>query len=75
MRKSLVWMKGIVPGITPHSFRHGVGTNLVGAAVSPKVVAELLGHSDVATTLRTYTKVRPDATRKATGMLSEAYGA
>src|ERR1700704_4532630 len=42
-----------VEGVRFHDLRHTVATMLMGS-VHPKVVSELLGHSDVATTPRVY---------------------
>ena len=46
-----------------HDFRHTAATSLLRAGHGPKVVSELLGHSDVAITLRTYDHVESDAFR------------
>lgn len=37
-----------------HDLRHSYGTIQMAAGASPKAVAEALGHSDAAFTLRTY---------------------
>lgn len=37
-----------------HDLRHNVGTLLMGMGIYPKVVQELLGHSDVSITLSLY---------------------
>jgi integrase len=46
-----------------HDFRHTVATSLLRAGHGVKVVSPLLGHSDVAITLRTYDHVESDALR------------
>jgi len=46
-----------------HDFRHTVATSMLRAGHGVKVVSELLGHSDVAITLRTYDHVESDAFR------------
>ena len=46
-----------------HDFRHTVATSLLRAGHGVKVVSQLLGHSDVAITLRTYDHVESDAFR------------
>lgn len=46
-----------------HDFRHTVATSLLRAGHGVKVVSQLLGHSDVAITLRTYDHVESDALR------------
>ena len=42
-----------------HDLRHTCATILLGKGVHVKVVSELLGHADIATTLRTYAHVLP----------------
>jgi integrase len=37
-----------------HDFRHTLTTGLLRSGVSPKVVSEILGHSDVKITLEVY---------------------
>jgi integrase len=46
-----------------HDFRHTVATSMLRAGHGVRVVSELLGHSDVAITLRTYDHVESDAFR------------
>jgi integrase len=46
-----------VPRLTIHQLRHTHATILMLAGVHPKVVAERLGHADIAITLRTYSHV------------------
>ena len=46
-----------------HDFRHTVATSMLRAGHGVKVVSELLGHSDVSITLRTYDHVEFDAFR------------
>jgi len=43
------------PLLRPHDLRHTIGTLLIADGESPKTVSEMLGHSDVAFTLRAYT--------------------
>ena len=42
-----------------HALRHGVGTSLMELGVNPKIVAEMLGHSNVTITLNLYSHVSP----------------
>ena len=48
-----------------HAFRHGLGTALADARVSPKVVQSILRHTDIKTTLRFYVHVDADVQREA----------
>jgi integrase len=48
-----------------HAFRHGLGTALADARVSPKVVQSILRHTDIKTTLRFYVHVDADVQRDA----------
>ena len=47
-----------------HGFRLGLASNLFSLGVNPKVIAALLRHSDVATTLQYYISV-PESARRA----------
>lgn len=49
-----------LPDISLHGLRHSNATALIQAGVSPKVVQQRLGHSDVSITLNTYTHVLPE---------------
>ena len=60
--------KGL-PHIRLHDLRHSNATALIQAGVSPKVVQERLGHSDVTTTLNIYTHVTPVMDRAAADTL------
>ncbi|MGN9806033.1 tyrosine-type recombinase/integrase [Micromonospora sp. L32] len=57
-----------LPEATCHDLRHFYASALIGAGHSPKVVADRLGHSDPAMTLRVYSHLWPeddDRTRQA----------
>jgi integrase len=47
-----------------HAFRRSLGTYLYAAGVSPKVIAGILRHSDIATTLTYYVKPQPQEVRE-----------
>ena len=49
-----------LPSIRFHDLRHSNATALIQAGVSPKVVQQRLGHSDINITLNTYTHVLPE---------------
>lgn len=64
----------IAPGVTPHSFRHGLATRLLEAGVPMRVVAEQLGHSSTRITEDVYTHVTPGLSRAAAEAIEDVYG-
>ena len=54
---------GIEKNVSPHVLRHTYATNLLDNGFSIREVQELLGHSDVSTTM-VYTHVNPEALRR-----------
>jgi integrase len=65
-----------LPPIRIHDLRHSCATLLLAQGVSPRVVMETLGHSQVSLTLNTYSHVLPalqeDAASKMDAILSKA---
>lgn len=55
-------------GITPHKLRHAFGTTLVREGVDVSTIAELMGHSSIATT-SVYLHASPTTMRAAVGKL------
>jgi integrase len=53
------------PRVSWHSFRHTHATQLAELGESIKMAQALLGHSDLETTLNTYTHVIPESQRRA----------
>ncbi|GKU79436.1 site-specific integrase [Paenibacillus sp. L3-i20] len=51
--------KADVPKIRFHDLRHTVATLMLARNINPKVVKEILGHSDIRVTLDTYSHVLP----------------
>lgn len=45
--------------ITLHGMRHSAATAMLSRGISPRIVADILGHSNVATTLNLYAHVMP----------------
>jgi integrase len=62
-----------LPGRTRfHDLRHTCATLLLTKNVNPKVVSEMLGHSNIAITLDTYSHVLPNMQDSAARALEEA---
>ncbi|MFC4596869.1 tyrosine-type recombinase/integrase [Cohnella hongkongensis] len=55
----ILMKKADVPKIRFHDLRHTVATLMLSQNVNPKVVKEILGHSDIRVTLDTYSHVLP----------------
>jgi integrase len=55
-----------------HDLRHTCATLLLTKNVNPKVVSEMLGHSNIAITLDTYSQVLPNMQDSAARALEEA---
>ncbi|PEK00318.1 tyrosine-type recombinase/integrase [Bacillus toyonensis] len=60
-----------VKKILLHEFRHSHASYLINKGVSPLVVAQRLGHSDVATTLNTYSHLYPSKQAEALVFIEE----
>jgi integrase len=60
-----------VPRVRFHDLRHTAATLLLGRAVHPKIVSEMLGHSTVAITLDLYSHVTPTMQREAAAAMDE----
>ena len=54
---------GVEKRVSPHTLRHTYATRLLDSGLSIREVQELLGHSDVSTTM-IYTHVNPEALRR-----------
>jgi integrase len=52
-----------------HDLRHTAATLALGKGVHPKIVAEMLGHSQIAVTLDLYSHVTPTMQRQAADAL------
>jgi len=50
--------------ITPHVFRHTFCSRMIEKGIEPKTLQVLMGHSDIGTTLDTYTHMDPEKTAK-----------
>jgi integrase len=54
-----------------HDLRHSCATLLLVQGVSPRVVMEVLGHSQISLTMNTYTHVVPELRRQAADRIDE----
>jgi integrase len=62
-----------LPPIRLHDLRHGTATHALTAGVAMKVVSEMLGHSNIAITMDTYTAVVDEAKRSAAQAIAEQF--
>lgn len=63
-----------LPCIGLHGFRHTHATLLFESGVNPKEIQHRLGHSDISTTLDTYTHITEKTEKKAINTLIEHFG-
>ena len=64
--------KAELPDIRFHDLRHSAASLLLALNVHPRIVMELLGHSQISLTMDTYSHVVPDALREAISKLGIA---
>lgn len=57
-----------------HDARHGTATLLTAAGVPPRVVMEILGHSQIAVTMNVYAHVVQETQREAVGQMDRLLG-
>lgn len=69
--KPLLERAGLSQSIRLYDLRHSCATLLLSQGVSPKVIAERLGHSTIVLTLDTYSHVLPSMQKDATEQLEE----
>ena len=62
-----------MPNIRFHDVRHSAATILLEMGVHPKVVQELLGHSNISTTIDIYSHVLPSMQQEAANKLDELF--
>ena len=65
--------KAGLPDIRFHDLRHSAATMLLMMGVHPKVVQEMLGHSEISMTMDTYSHVLPTMQRDAIDKLNQAF--
>lgn len=59
--------RAAVPRVRFHDLRHTAATLLLGQGVHPKVVSEMLGHTNIGITLDLYSHATPTMQREAAG--------
>lgn len=64
-----------LPSIRVHDLRHTSATMLLSQGVHPKIVQELLGHSQISLTMDTYSHVLPTMQEEAARTLDRVLGA
>lgn len=62
-----------LPDMRFHDLRHSAATILLSMGVHPKVVQELLGHSQISMTMDIYAHVLPSMQKEAMGKLNDLY--
>ena len=65
--------KAELPHMRFHDLRHSAATILLTMGVHPKVVQELLGHSQISMTMDIYSHVLPSMQQEAMTRLNEAF--
>ncbi len=68
-----VLRKAGLPRMRFHDLRHSAATILLSMGVHPKVVQELLGHSQISMTMDTYSHVLPTMQKDAMERMNEAF--
>ncbi len=63
-----------LPHMRFHDLRHSAATILLGINIHPKVVQELLGHSNISTTMDTYSHFLPSMQKDAMDGLDDLFG-
>jgi integrase len=69
-----VLKKAGLPDIRFHDLRHSMATLLLSKGVHPKVVQEILGHSEISMTMDTYSHVLPTMQKNAMDELNDIFG-
>jgi integrase len=70
--KPLLRRAGLPHSIRLHDLRHTCATLLLSQGVNPKVISDLLGHSDVGFTLSVYAHVLPSMQQQAADSMDDA---
>jgi integrase len=62
-----------LPDIRFHDLRHSCATILISQGVHPRIVMEIMGHSQISVTMNRHGLVLPEAQREAARMLDQVY--
>ena len=65
--------KSGVPRVRFHDLRHTAATLLFAQGINPKVVSEMLGHSDIVITLSLYGHVTPPMQKQAADTMDQIF--
>ena len=65
--------KAELPNIRFHDLRHSAATILLGMGVHPKIVQELLGHSNISMTMDIYSHVLPSMQQETMDKLDDLF--
>jgi integrase len=68
--KAMLSKAGLPETIRFHDLRHSCATLLIAQGVHPRVVMEILGHSQISVTMNTYSHVLPETQREAAAKLA-----
>lgn len=71
--KALLEKAGLPKSIRFHDLRHTCATLMIKQSIHPRVVMEILGHSQISTTMNTYGHVLPEVQRDAVNVLDELF--
>jgi integrase len=69
----LLLKKAGLPDIRFHDLRHSAATLLLSMGVHPKIVQEMLGHSEISMTMDIYSHVLPTMQREAVSRLNQIF--
>jgi integrase len=69
----MLLQKARLPDIRFHDLRHSTATLLLAKGVHPKIVQEILGHSEIGMTLNTYSHVLPTMQKEAMEKLDDLF--
>ena len=66
--------KAGLPHFRIHDLRHSCASILLAAGVPPKVIQEMLGHSQISTTMNIYAHVMPNLKQEAADAMDAMFG-